>query len=95
MFTFGKKPLFIGISAVNIEVNIVYIKSKFLLYESDAQHRLHENIYKPQITVITEICNYSVIPLLTDNKERNYHHLRNYSCHKRHSEDKMKDDYFL
>ena len=55
MFTFGKSPLFIGISAVNIEVNIVYIKSKFLLHESDAQHRLHEEINKPQIAQITQI----------------------------------------
>ena len=54
MFTFCKNPLFIGISAVNIEVNIVYIKSKFLLYESDAQHRLHEKINKPQITLIAQ-----------------------------------------
>ena len=79
MFTFCKNPLFIGISAVNIEVN--NIKSKFLLYESDAQHRLHEKINKPQIAVITQIelynnefhdCNATLCTFRSENYTKMY-----------------------
>ena len=81
MFTFCKNPLFIGISAVNIEVNIVYIKSKFLLYESDAQHRLLGYINKPQIAVITQIelynnefhdCNATLCTFRSENYTKMY-----------------------